>query len=344
MRRRLVSVLAGLALLVAAGASPGAAEVPIRVFVHGEQVHFPDQEPIVVSDRTLVPVRAVFESIGAEVTWDSDARRVTVSWTGNQAAVFIGSTTAWVNGSRRTLDVAPRIVGDRTMVPLRFLAEALGLKVEWYDPYWAVVVGQRPSLPVLAPSAEPNLVMPCTIRVAMRPVPPGTDEPPREGSYEVKEVELSEYVVRVLAHEFGDFTDEGGTERYFLNEALKAGALAIQMYAWYYAWHPAAADYDLDNSVNYQVYIPNKPLYHKHIMDVNAIWGKYMVRSNSGEVFAPEHGRGWYNARSEGTDWMSQRGSLYLDKERGYAWDQILRYYYRNIDIRQYPHPCGGLQ
>lgn len=165
------------------------------------------------------------------------------------------------------------IIGNRTMVPLRFLVESLGLKVDWYDRYQAVVIGERPALPVLAPSDNPNLVMPCTIRVAIRPVPKGAEEPPQNGPYEVREVELSEYLVRVLAHEFGNFTEDNGVSHSYTAEPLKAGSMAALMYAWAHAWYPDKSDYDLDNSKRFQVYIPDKPYEQKHVDAVRAIWG-----------------------------------------------------------------------
>jgi hypothetical protein len=287
-------------------------------------------------------VRGLFDALGADVQWEPEALRVTVRWRGNQAAVFVGSRTAWVNGEKKTLDVAPRIMGDRTMVPLRFLAESLGLNVDWYDRYQAVVIGERPALPVLAPADNPNLVMPCTIRVAIRPVPSGEYEPRQDGPYVVKEVELSEYVVRVVAHEFGDFTDDNGVSHSFTAEPLKAGAMAAMMYAWAYAWHPAQSDYDLDNSKRFQVYIPDKPYAQKHVDAVRDIWGTFMVRQEGLAVFAPQYGSGWYSDRSQGTDWLNQRGSLYLSDTRGYSWEQILGYYYRGVQLQQHAHPCAG--
>lgn len=339
MKRR-IAVLATLPLLLLSLAVRPAA-APVRVFLRGDLVAFPDQQPVIVGGHTLVPIRGVFEKQGAQVTWEQDTKRVTVSWKGNQATVFIGSTTARVNGTKKTLDVAPRIMGDRAMVPLPFLSEALGFKADWYDRYQAAVVGERPALPVLAPADNPDLVMPCTIRVAVRPVPKGANEPLTEGAYEVKEVEMSEYVVRVLAHEFGNFP-ENGMSHYFTSEPLKAGAVAILMYAWAHAWNPAQPDYDLDNSLNFQVYIPDKPYAHKHMDAVRDVWGTYMVRQESGSVFAPQHGRGWYNERSKGTDWMNQRGALYQSDKNGLRWDQILQYYYRKIEFRQHPRPCAG--
>lgn len=184
--------------------------------------------------------------------------------------------------------------------------------------------------------------MPCTIRVAVRPVTKGRRDPLATGAYEVTEVELSEYVLRVLAHEFGDFSEDNGTKHLFTTEPLKAGAIAVLTYAWAHAWDPAKPDYDLDNSTNFQVYIPDKSYEQKHLEAVRAVWGTYLVRKDSGAVFAPQHGSGWYNGRSQGTDWMNQQGALFLADEHNYTWEQILRYYYRNIDFRTHSRPCAG--
>lgn len=81
-----VLTLVWVILGVAAAAPGNAREQPVRVFLRGDQVVFPDQQPVIVDGRTLVPIRGVFEEMGAQVKWESDARRVTVSWRGNQAA------------------------------------------------------------------------------------------------------------------------------------------------------------------------------------------------------------------------------------------------------------------
>lgn len=340
MKRRLACLLILALLLVSASAASGATSVPIRVYVRGQPVPFPDQLPVIVDGRTLVPIRGTFEALGANVKWEPEALRVTVSWRGNQAAVFLGSRTAWVNGQKKTLDVAPRIIGNRTMVPLRFLAEALGELVRWEDRHNAVIVGEWPAMPVLAPNADPDMEMPCTLRVAMRKM--GSKEPDPNGAIiEISEVDLAEYVADVLAQEFGDFP-EGGKEHFFTEEPLQAGAVAVLMYVWYYAWHPTKASYDLDNSTRAQVYIPGKAR-EKHRKAVRAVWGTIMVRKGSQEVFAPQHGQGWYSKRSKGTDWMNQRGALYLSDKHGYSWDQILRYYYPNIELLRHSSPCAGL-
>lgn len=195
----------------------------------------------------------------------------------------------------------------------------------------------RTSRPAFVGSAK-DMEMPCTLRVAIRPM--GQREPLTRGFYTVVEVELAQYVADVLAQEFGDFTEDD-ISRQFSSEALKAGAVAILMYGWYYARQPARQDYDLDNSRNAQVYMPGKAS-QKHVDAVKAVWGTIMVRPRSGAIFPPQHGMGHYNGAGRNTDWMSQRGAAYL-ADHGYTWEDILRYYYPDSQLIQHPNPCAGL-
>ena len=102
----------------------------IPVFVDGIQISF-DQQPIIQEDRTLVPLRGVFEALGATVYWNNDTRSVTAYKDGTTVELAIGSSTMYVNGQPRYLDVAGQIINDRTMVPLRAISEAFGAIVYW---------------------------------------------------------------------------------------------------------------------------------------------------------------------------------------------------------------------
>jgi len=85
------------------------------------------------NNRTLVPVRFIAEELGAVVGWDAASRKVSITAGATEIEMFIGSTTYYVNGSARTMDTAPVInTGwDRTVVPVRFVAEALGCELDW---------------------------------------------------------------------------------------------------------------------------------------------------------------------------------------------------------------------
>ena len=87
--------------------------------------------PIILNSRTLVPVREVFEELGGEVNWDSNDRRVDVSFDDKTISLWIDNTNAKVNGNTIALDVPAKIVNNKTMVPVRFISEQGGLVVEW---------------------------------------------------------------------------------------------------------------------------------------------------------------------------------------------------------------------
>ncbi len=126
VRARPLAAALGVALAVLAASQVHAASIP--VIVNGQQVQF-DQPPVERSGRVFVPLRGVFEKLGASVVYDNG----TINATGNgrTAQLTIGSTAALVNGSPTQLDVAPFLVGARTYVPLRFVAQALGAAVNY---------------------------------------------------------------------------------------------------------------------------------------------------------------------------------------------------------------------
>lgn len=103
----------------------------ISVTLDGQSVTFPDQEPLEVSGRVMVPVNAIFEAIGAEVTWNSTAKTVTAVLNDQTFVLKIGSSTATVNDTSVEIDGSAIIKNSRTLVPVRFISEALGLKVDW---------------------------------------------------------------------------------------------------------------------------------------------------------------------------------------------------------------------
>ena len=95
------------------------------------------QPPVMESDRILVPMRFLFEQMGANVDWNNDTQSAiaTISEAGQERKVefSIDNTTALVNGQPETTDVPARLINDQTFVPLRFLSENLGYNVEWDD-------------------------------------------------------------------------------------------------------------------------------------------------------------------------------------------------------------------
>ena len=89
--------------------------------------------PLVVEGRTLVPVRFISESIGAQVGWDDDTQTVTVDYQNTNISLKIGEKAYMVNGEEKMFDVPAMTMYDRTMLPLRAVTEALGKQVFWDD-------------------------------------------------------------------------------------------------------------------------------------------------------------------------------------------------------------------
>lgn len=107
-------------------------ENTVKVYVNVEEIVFPDQKPFINPDnRTLVPARLVSEALGAQVEWDGLKRTVKINYEGKTILLEIGLKQALIGTSVVTLDTKADIVNDRTMVPLRFVSECLGAKVEW---------------------------------------------------------------------------------------------------------------------------------------------------------------------------------------------------------------------
>ncbi len=92
-----------------------------------------DTKPIILHDRTFLPARYVVEPLGGEISWDGITKEITVSYGDTEIVVTIGKATATVNGKSVNIsddkNVAPVIVDDRTLIPLRFIAENMNCEV-----------------------------------------------------------------------------------------------------------------------------------------------------------------------------------------------------------------------
>ncbi len=102
----------------------------IRVFYNESQMSF-DVPPTSVNGRILVPVKAIFEKLGATVEWDGITKTVTAIKGDTVIKLKIDSKYALVNGKTVELDVPPKVINGRTLVPIRFVSENFGAKVEW---------------------------------------------------------------------------------------------------------------------------------------------------------------------------------------------------------------------
>lgn len=145
--------LIGLVATATFGAVPAKAHGDeIHVNLNGSTLSF-DVPPMIAEGRTLVPLRGIFEAIDAKVEWNGETRTVTARRAGHTIVLPVGSAQASVDGKAVTLDVPARIVDGRTLVPVRFVGESLGLTVGW-QPEDRTVILYSPPDPTLVAAGE----------------------------------------------------------------------------------------------------------------------------------------------------------------------------------------------
>lgn len=111
----------------------------INVTLSGEKVEF-DVQPVKENDRVLVPMRAIFEKLGATVNWDEETSTA-IAVKGDKVIIIqIDNSKAFVNTEIKELDVPARLISDRTLVPIRFVSEALDCNVDWNENEQTVII------------------------------------------------------------------------------------------------------------------------------------------------------------------------------------------------------------
>lgn len=102
----------------------------VSVYVDNEKIEF-DVAPIVEDGRTLVPLRGVFEKLGARVDWNKNISEVVIKDENNEIEMILGKDKVIVNGEVRDIDVSTRMINSRAFAPLRFISENMGHTVRW---------------------------------------------------------------------------------------------------------------------------------------------------------------------------------------------------------------------
>lgn len=125
-----VLLIAAVILIFLTAVCVSAEHNNITVVLDGEQIAF-DVQPTIISGRTMVPLRAIFEALGASVLWDEETQSVFAVKGDVFVILTVNSPVMLVNEEVITLDVAPTLVGGRTFVPVRAISEAFGCQVGW---------------------------------------------------------------------------------------------------------------------------------------------------------------------------------------------------------------------
>ena len=103
----------------------------ITVILDGEIVVFDIAQPALVNNRTMVPMRKIFEALGATVTWDNTTQTAKAQKGDMTVEITIGNNIMYSNGNAIEIDSPALLMRSRTYVPVRFVSNALGVKVEW---------------------------------------------------------------------------------------------------------------------------------------------------------------------------------------------------------------------
>jgi len=117
----------------------------IKVKIGGEPVNF-DVQPQLINNRTMVPLRAIFEALGATVDWNGETQTVTSTKGDTTISLTINNPVMTVNGAEVTLDSPACLVDGRTLVPVRAISEAFNLPVEWVDSTKTVKIKKKVSV------------------------------------------------------------------------------------------------------------------------------------------------------------------------------------------------------
>ena len=123
------------------------AEDQVKIYVNNENVSL-DVEPFIENGRTLIPLRGVFEKLGAKVDWNKNLQEVVIMDDNNEIEMLLGKDKVMVNGIIKDIDVPTRMINSRTFAPLRFIAENLGHDVKWDENTRAVYITINNTVPI----------------------------------------------------------------------------------------------------------------------------------------------------------------------------------------------------
>lgn len=155
MKKIVVVMVIVIVLLMSVVSVFALEEKTLNLFIDGKQIEYKappvtlklnrkiietDVPPVILENRTLVPVRVISESTGARVDWDGENYEVTVTTDNQVIKLKINSNEMLINGESLSLEVPAKIINNRTMIPVRAISEALGLEVGWDASTYSVLL------------------------------------------------------------------------------------------------------------------------------------------------------------------------------------------------------------
>ena len=128
--KRIIALIMSICMIFCVGVSASAQDISLVI---DGQIKTPDVAPQIIDGRTMVPVRAIFEALGAMVTWDNNTQTAQGVLGDTVIKITIGNSYLLKNGKVIELDSPAVVISDRTLVPVRAIAESFDCVVNWYS-------------------------------------------------------------------------------------------------------------------------------------------------------------------------------------------------------------------
>lgn len=140
--KKFISLVVATTLTISSMLCAFAADEGINVYLEEFKINF-DVQPQIINGRTMVPIRAIFEAMGANVVWDDTTKTAISTKDGTTVKMTLNSTTEYINDDTYEMDVTPVIINGRTLAPARYVAEAFGYDVKWYEMTQSVLISKN---------------------------------------------------------------------------------------------------------------------------------------------------------------------------------------------------------
>lgn len=139
MKKRFISFISIIMILIIGNVF---ADEPIKLLINGKYISS-DANPVIENDRTLVPIRVISENLGIPVSWDNESKQITLKKNNLNYVFEIGKNEYKKEDEILPLDASPKIINNRTFVPIRVVAEIFENKVNWDGKTKTVIIGEE---------------------------------------------------------------------------------------------------------------------------------------------------------------------------------------------------------
>ncbi len=179
----------------------------VYLYVNSNKVDNLPLEPIIINNYTLVPAREVFEKIGASVTWIKSTEQIQIVYKDMVVLMKINDNNATVNGKPFKMSIPPKLINGKTMIPVRFVSEAINLVVDWKNDERIINI------------SEPKMIEPTTEETTIKPISQS-----QNNNIIIEKIDMPDSDERTFAISFNKKIEK------FEKVILEDGSVAIDIY------------------------------------------------------------------------------------------------------------------